>query len=118
MSDHDTLDEEADLVHRLAARAWKLHTHLEYAGVPQEDQDLLFIEITAAEARSFLLIAHHVGHLDARFLFKDPNDRDGSGFDWHKTVHLTHSMPKGLSMPERGKVWTEMYGLKLVWIGN
>ena len=118
MSDHEDLADSADLVHRLAARAWKLHTHLEYAGVPQADQDLLFIEITQDEARSFLQTAQYVGHLDARFLFQDPNDRDGSGFDWHKTVHLTHQMPRGLSLPERGKVWTEMYGIKLVWLGN
>ena len=109
-------DGQADLAHRLAARVWALHNQLTYAGVSQEDQDLLFVEITLDEAQAVRLTAYRIGHLDARFLYQDPGSRPG--VDWEKEVHLTDGLPQELPMPTRGEVWTSLYGVKLVWLGK
>jgi hypothetical protein len=108
-------DTVADTAHRLAARAWALHNHLTYAGVSQEDQDLLFIEVSLTEAEALRLTAYRAGRLNAHFLYQKPG---GSDVWDSREVRLTDGLPQGLPMPTRGEVWTSLYGVKLVWLGK
>jgi hypothetical protein len=108
-----------EIANRLALRAWKLNDHLNRALVPQEDRELLFIEITREEANALLVARRDYAapRFSIQFLHLSP-ETDRNGFRWDQTLVLNDPMPPVTLFPEKGKPWAVVYGIRLVWLGN